>query len=188
MLQADSAESRITVPGLVLLPRVTCGPQAAVSARICLQSGFCIRGRHLEHIHICLQRGSALAPWSRSKSNMCSPLASNERPFCFSGQLLENKLICLQRSSKIQSAQRSPSNSNMYLPFAYNDNALVVLLQLARFVLCSLGSLSLRLLVNSINEPGFAVADSSRLRRIRCRVGVLHGLERDTACPVLQQP
>ena len=82
VLQADSAESRITVPGLVLLFRVTCGPQAAVSVRICLQSGFCITGRHLEHIHICLQHGSASAPWSHSKSNMYLPIASNGRPLC----------------------------------------------------------------------------------------------------------
>ena len=42
---------------------------------------------------------------------------------------------------------------HMYLPFACHKNALVVVLQLARFVLCSFGSLSLRPLVISMNEP-----------------------------------
>ena len=70
-------------------------------------------------------------------------------------------------------ALRAHLKHSMYLQTAYNEKALVVLLQLARFVLCSFGGKSLRLLVNSVNRPGFAVAHSSRPRRDRCRIGIL---------------
>ena len=101
--------------------------------------------------------------------------------------VLAHSLTAFSAATQLPTALWSHTRTDIHLPFASNGKALAVPLQTTRFVLliprlflaliCRSSNLSLRLPFSSTIKPEVVVAHGRRLRRDRCRVGLLHSFE-----------